>query len=226
MALCSVGIRPLILQTYTLFTLALHEARSFFYHLFNILWEVGAKVIAILANMMEEGGENMSPTPAFKHPRRGEVDSVLTKEGCSTSILKHIGIMEEDDLEVFVDVLNDRPVTLSPTPLRNEESRTLSLTSNFTLLAFTKNTKRVEDPTVITNDCHDLNMVSKHPGNKSFARRKTQQGNAEVPSFNLWRSFKRTTKEDTSNHNTGNTPYPPHPSNESTPIINWCARHK
>lgn len=79
--------------------------------------------------------------------------------------------------------------------------------ADFTLLAFTKNTKRVEDPTVITNDCHDLNMVSKHPGNKSFARRKTQQGNAEVPSFNLWRSFKRTTKEDTSNHNTGNTPY-------------------
>lgn len=49
-------------------------------------------VIAILANMTDKAGENVSPTPTFKHPKIGEVDSTIINKGCSSFILKHIGI--------------------------------------------------------------------------------------------------------------------------------------
>jgi hypothetical protein len=55
-------------------------------------------VIAILANLMNMEGNNTSPTPIFKHPRIGEANSI--NEGRSTSILKHIRIIKEDDQDV------------------------------------------------------------------------------------------------------------------------------
>ena len=79
---------------------------------------------------MNKEGDNTSPTPTFKHPRTGEAYSI--NEGCSTSIPKHIGIVEEDDQEVFVDALDDRPRPVSPISLRVEESRMLSLIADIT----------------------------------------------------------------------------------------------
>lgn len=70
--------------------------------------------ITFLANMMEGDRDDISPTPTFKHPRIGEVGS--TSEGRSTSILKHIGCTDEEDQEVFVNALNDKPTPVSPTP--------------------------------------------------------------------------------------------------------------
>lgn len=73
-------------------------------------------IVAILANMMDGGGDNTSCTPTFKHPRLGEANSPLMNEECSTYILKHIGLMEEEDLEVFVDALDDRLVPTRQLP--------------------------------------------------------------------------------------------------------------
>ena len=70
--------------------------------------------------MMDGEKDDISPTPTFKHPRIGEVDS--SNEGCSTFILKHIGIIKKDDQEVFVDALNDRQTQVSPTPFMTEDS--------------------------------------------------------------------------------------------------------
>ena len=84
-------------------------------------------IIAILANMMDGGG-NTSSTPTFKHPRLSEVNSPLMNEECSTYILKHIGLMEEEDLEVFVDALDDR---LVPTTLTPREPRKIGLCRSF-----------------------------------------------------------------------------------------------
>lgn len=77
-------------------------------------------VITFLANMMEGDRDDISPTPTFKHPRIGEACS--TNEGRSTSILKHIGCTYDDDQEVFVDALDDRPTPVSPTPLKLERA--------------------------------------------------------------------------------------------------------
>lgn len=108
--------------------------------------------IAFLANVMDREGDNTSPTPTFKYPRIGEANSI--NESRSTSILKHNGIIEEDDQEIFVNTLDDRPTPVSSIPLRVEESKMLSLVAYITLVSLSQ---RMEDPTMIGEDRHDLN---------------------------------------------------------------------
>jgi hypothetical protein len=159
-------------------------------------------VITFLANGMEEERDETSPTPTFKHPRIGEVG--FANEGHSTSILQHIGLIEEDDQEVFVDALDDRPTPISPTPLMIEENIVSSLTDGITP---TTSSQRLKEPTRNGEDRRNLKAASVR-GLKSSARRKTQQGGEEAPSFNLWRGFNRTTEEETSNHGSGTIPLP------------------
>lgn len=159
-------------------------------------------VITFLANGMEEARDETSPTPTFKHPRIGEVESV--NEGHSTSILQHIGLIEEDDQEVFVDALDDRSTPISPTPLMIEENIVPSLTVGITP---TTSSQRLTESTKNGDDRRNLKAASVR-GLKSSARRKTQQGGEEAPSFNMWRGFNRTTEEETSNHGSGTIPLP------------------
>ena len=137
-------------------------------------------IIAFLANVMDGEGDNTPPTTTFKHPRIDE--AYLINEGYSTFILKHIGIIEEDDQEVFVDTLDDRPTPVSPNSLRAKESKMLSLTTDITPVSFSHRTK---DPTTIREVCHDLNKVVSAQGMKSSALRKIQQGNLVALNFNL-----------------------------------------
>ena len=86
-----------------------------------------------------------------------------------------------------------------------EESSTLSLTIG---IALASSSQRSAVPTKTGEDRHDLNKVVNVRGPKSSARRKTQQGSEEAPSFNLWRSLRQTIEEDMSNHGLGTTPLP------------------
>lgn len=61
-------------------------------------------VMIFLANGMERERDGISPMTNFKQPKIGEVES--TNVGHPTSILQHIGLIEEDDQEVFVDGLD------------------------------------------------------------------------------------------------------------------------
>jgi len=69
---------------------------------------------------MGEGTKSHPATQTFKHSRIREINWGLVYGRALESIPKHIGIMEEDDLEVFDDALDDRLVPTSPTPSRTE----------------------------------------------------------------------------------------------------------
>ena len=142
-----------------------------------------------LANRMEGERDETSPMPTFNHSRIGEVESA--NEGHSTSILQHIGLIEDGDQDVFGDALDDRPTPISPTPLMIEERIVPSLIVGITP---TTSSQRLTKPTKNKEDHRNLKAVSVR-GLKSSARRKTQQGGEEAPSFNLWRKFSRTTEE-------------------------------
>ena len=130
-------------------------------------------IIAFLANVMDGEGDNTSPTTTFKHPRIDE--AYLINEGWVTFI-------EEDDQEVFVDALDDRPTLVSPNSLRAKESKMLSLATDITPLSFSQRTK---DPTTIREVCHDLNKAVSAQGMKPSALRKIQQGSLMALNFNL-----------------------------------------
>lgn len=63
-----------------------------------------------------EGIHTFFSTPTNRLPRVLEDTLPCAQEGCATSILKHIGLGEEDDLEIFVDAKDDQSAPTSPTP--------------------------------------------------------------------------------------------------------------
>lgn len=60
-------------------------------------------VVEIITNMYEGGIDNFSSTLNFLYSY-----TRFVMNDKSTTILKHIGMMEEDELEVFVEVLDDK----------------------------------------------------------------------------------------------------------------------
>lgn len=88
--------------------------------------------------------DNFSTTPNLLHPSDCEGGSSLTKEGRSTSIPKYIGMVEEDELEVFVDVLDDKFGPNSPTPLGAMGDRALTLFPSFVWHSHNQSNANVE----------------------------------------------------------------------------------
>jgi hypothetical protein len=60
-------------------------------------------VVEIITNMHEGGIDNFPSTLNFL-----SFCTRFVMNGKSTTILKHIGMMEENELEVFVEVLDDK----------------------------------------------------------------------------------------------------------------------
>lgn len=155
--------------------------------------------------MMDGERDDISPMPTLKDPMIGDVDS--TDEGHSTSILEHIGIIEEDDQEVFVDALEDRPTPISPTSFMTEVSNGPSLTANIML---SSSSHRMVEPTktrgnvVFEDHPHEgkLNKAVRRLQASTRGRKKKQATTARVA-----------------------PPYPSHPLSESTPFIHKHTRH-
>jgi hypothetical protein len=76
-------------------------------------------VIFILTSMLEGWVDHFSSTSTISNLCAREGCSPLAKKGRSTSILKHIGMLE-DELEVFVDSLDDNFVPTSNTNTNTE----------------------------------------------------------------------------------------------------------
>jgi hypothetical protein len=55
------------------------------------------EVITVLNIMVDEKGDTpSSSTSIFKNPKIGNKNTLVLREGCTTSILKHIGFKEEE----------------------------------------------------------------------------------------------------------------------------------
>lgn len=65
--------------------------------------------------MLECGVNHLSSILTFSNPCVCEGCPSSVMEGWSTSILRHIGMAEEDELEVFVDALDDKSILTSMT---------------------------------------------------------------------------------------------------------------
>lgn len=117
-------------------------------------------IIAILANMSDGGVDMFSSTPTFKHMRICDDNTSLVKEWGSTSILKHIGLMEED-LEIFVDVVDNR---FAPTLPGAKYDRALN-----TLPTPTWSLGSVEALIIVGGACCELSKVASVWGMKSLA---------------------------------------------------------
>ena len=131
-------------------------------------------VIAIPPNMIDGRRNNIPPTQTFKHSRIREINWGLVYGRVLESIIKHIGIMDEDDLEVFDNALDDRLVSTSPTPSRIEDW-TLILNLKNTLSTSTHDTKNMEDHWMFDDGRCEVKKIVSIWEMKSFAQRKTQQ---------------------------------------------------
>ena len=82
--------------------------------------------IAILATMPKGRVDHLHFTSTFSTPCIHEGGSPLAKMDWLGAILKHIGLTEEDELEVFVDALDDEFVPTSLTPPSSTSDKALN----------------------------------------------------------------------------------------------------
>lgn len=120
------------------------------------------------------------------------------KVGCLASTLKHIGLIEEEDLKVFMDVVDDRSTPTSPLPPSATDERALSLLPSNIMHEPTRSSRSVEVLTLTGGACQELSKAMSVRGMKSSTCKKTQHRREVVPSFNLWRNFSRSSSKDTS----------------------------
>lgn len=113
-------------------------------------------------------------------------------DGKSTTILKHIGMMKEDELEVFVDVLDDK---VGPSVV---EDKALTLLPPVALPPHSRSNVGVETMLLAGEAHRETSIVTSVHGLKSSTRRKTQQNCELETSFNLWRRFSKSSCEDSS----------------------------
>lgn len=144
----------------------------------------------------------MSPTPNFVFSTSS---SSQAKEGWVALRLESIGMVEEDELEVFVDALDDMsgPTSSSPSGVLEDRGRTF-LPPNSLHPHHSQSNVSVES-FLLEGEVHiETSKVTSARGMKSVVWKNTQQNSKVVFNFNLWRSFSMSSSEDTSEQGSGN----------------------
>lgn len=109
----------------------------------------------------------LSPSPTIKHLRFCDDNAPLVKEGCLASILKYIGLMEEEDLEVFVDDVDDKFAPTSPTLPGAKDDRALMLIPPNIVPTPTWSSGNAEALILERGACRNLSKVASVRGVKS-----------------------------------------------------------